>query len=136
MATITRAQAEKWTSKLANGFEFDLHHFLMHSGEKQATKDIPLQDGRKLQANLLYMEHYESRYTRTGLQQPTLHLSIWSEKSGFMSSSGLGKFLSIGTLQKKKSFDALCKLSATIDDETILTLAEEHMGQLNNPFIM
>ena len=45
MAKLTRAQYEKWNGQLGGGFKFDMMHYVTW-GEKQAIRDIKLEDGR------------------------------------------------------------------------------------------
>ena len=135
MASCTKEQVMKWNEKLQNGFRFDLRCFLMRN-DKTAVKVLDLSDGRKLQAKLEYREEREN--WRTIGQQPVLHLSIWEvcENSDFMKSSGMGVDVRMGAMQTKKNYNVLCNLSGTVTDEQILNLANEHMGRLNNPFIL
>ena len=135
MAKLTMAQAEKWSAKLSNGFKFDIQRYLMWS-EKQAVKNIEFSDGRVLQASLHYMDVVEN-YRTVGLQ-PVCHVSIWTpcENSDFMQSSGLGAQFKIGEVQTKKNYNVLCKLSETLDDETIINFAKENLSQLNNAFVV
>lgn len=136
MAKVTQEQLDRWNAKLQNGFTIDLHSLLYHN-EKMPVKYVELGEGKRIAAKLMYREHREDgRYT--GQQQPTLHLSIWrdSGSSGMMSSSGLGVFMNIGTLQNKRNFNELAKLTGTIDEEYILVLASEKMVQLKNDRIL
>lgn len=66
MAKLTRAQYEKWNGQLGGGFKFDMMHYVTW-GEKQAIRDIKLEDGRILRATVGYrnvVEHF-----REGMQQ-------------------------------------------------------------------
>ena len=51
MAKITRAQIEKWNGQLSGGFKLDVMHFVTW-GEKQAIRDIKLEDGRILRGTV------------------------------------------------------------------------------------
>ena len=137
MAKVTREQIKKWNEKLMNGFWFDLNYFLTHS-EKTAVKYLNLSDGRKLQAKLEFMEEREG-YTTLG-HRPVMHLSVWKDcegSSGFMVTSGLGVFVKLSDeISAKRNYSLLCKLSGTVTDAEILVLANQHMGQLNNPFVI
>lgn len=53
MAKLTRAQYEKWNGQLGGGFKFDMMHYVTW-GEKQAIRDIKLEDGRILRATVGY----------------------------------------------------------------------------------
>ena len=135
MAKITKGQYIKWDSMLSGGFRFDLQGFALR-GEKNAIANIKLEDGRILQARLLYTEEREG-YRYTGRQIPEIHLSIWNDcGNGMMSSRGLGKYIPIGDIQDKRNWNYLCQISATLDAEKVLELANKHMGQLNNPLVM
>lgn len=135
MAKCTRAQVAKWNEQLMNGFTFDLYGFIM-GGDKSAVKNLPLTDGRKLQAKLRY--HEVSENWRTVGQQPVLHLSIWEEIEGtdMMRSFGLGATIKLGEMQQKKQYNVLCKLSGGITDEQIKRYALDNMEQLKNERIL
>ena len=53
MAKLTRAQYEKWNGQLGGGFKFDMMHYVTW-GDKQAIRDIKLEDGRILRATVGY----------------------------------------------------------------------------------
>lgn len=131
MANCTKAQAMKWNEQLMNGFGFDLYGFIM-SGDKMATKTLPMSDGRKLQAKLRYEEVREN--WKTVGQQPILHLSIWEAVEGteMMRSYGMGATIKLGDVQKKKAYNVLCKLSGAITDDEIKKYAVDNMAQLKN----
>ena len=128
MPSITREQARKWDAKCSNGFHFDIHYYLIH-GEKEIRKYIPMPDGRKLEARLLYREEWKN-YRRVGVR-PTLHLSVWQDAGNdMMRSSGLGKYIDIGEITEKKNYAALCARCGEYTDTQLLALAAQHKAAL------
>ena len=134
MASVTREQIARWNAKVANGFTFDTWFFLTHH-EKRVTRLIDLDDGRKLRANVEYTEERD-RFSYTGKYQPVLHLSVWTVDGEFMRSSGLGKYIKIGSVQPKRNYNELVKLTAQFNDDEIKRLAKEHEKQLGNPCVI
>ena len=121
MASITRAEVEKINGKLANGWKFDIHHFLMHSGEKTVCRTINLDDTHYIQASLWYSETYKN-FRRDGLEI-TLHMARFTRTgNGMATSSGLGLFRRIPYEKSRKSFANLEKLTAVIDDKYIMDI--------------
>lgn len=136
MASCTREQLNKWNAKLANGFTLDLQHFLIW-GEKSAVRRIDLPDGKILKATLEYRDARDDSHHYTGLHQPMVHLSIWTDRgNGMLSSHGMGASVKIGTVQSKRNFNNLAALSATIDDEKIMAWATEKMADLKKDTVM
>lgn len=136
MAKVTRDQINRWKAKLANGFRFDLYFFMMWN-DKRIKKSLKLEDGRTLEAVLEYRD-VTHNYAKVGVQ-PVLHLSIWEscgDDSGMMKSNGLGAYIEMGAAQDKRKYNELVKLSATVDDAKIVTLAVEKMPQLEDAVIM
>lgn len=135
MATITKAQYERWNSQLSNGFQFDLQHFLVH-GEKEARKTFKLDGGKVLEARLSFTPVYE--HFRLLGYQPTLDIQLWHPASteGMMVSSGLGVHENLGIRQQRKQYNILCQLCTTVTDEQIKQIAAAEMKQLNNGRIL
>ena len=133
MASITRAQVEKYNQACKNGFVFDLHYFLMH-GEKQVIRVVKQADGSQLHAVIWFMPEYEQRKNAcgqtfnvpTGNYQPEVNISRWVEDGAFLKSSGMGKeivlnHLELGKPCARRTFSTLQKLTAAINDAWIET---------------
>ncbi len=136
MAKLTREQLTRWNAKLSNGFQFDLRHFAVW-GEKDAVRNINLDDGKVLQAKISWRKVYDG-FRSTGQVHPQMHLSIWTPTgSGMMSSSGLGATIELTDKTfSKKSWNELAKFTAEWDDERIMAEAKKHMEQINNPRVI
>lgn len=134
MAKLTSEQIKRWNAKVANGFQFDIHFYLTHR-EKRVAKYIDLPDGKKLRAVVEYTEERD-RFSYTGKYQPVLHLSVWKASGEFLTSSGLGAYIKIGSVQTKRNYNELVKLTLQFTDEDIKKLAEEHKQQLGNPCVI
>ena len=135
MAKLTRAQYEKWNGQLGGGFKFDMMHYVTW-GEKQAIRDIKLEDGRILRATVGYrnvVEHF-----RTVAQQPTIHVQVYEPIEGpdMMRGSGMGYTVDEGTQQAKKNYGVLCKITFALDDGKLIALMEQGREKLNSPYIM
>ena len=137
MPNLTRDQLTRWNAKAKNGFRFDSRFYLTH-GEKRLCKEIDLPDGRILRAVLEYTENRESLYSpKPNGQRPSLHLSVWTgRRNGFMSTSGLGAWISIGELQPKRNYNNLVKLTADYPDEAILALYQDHAAECRKESIL
>ena len=138
MAKVSLDHLRKWDEQLKGGFHLDVTHFFTWK-EKQAVKRIPLEDGRMIEASLEYHERHEGDKPLGNVvgQQPVVRLSIWRETdSGLWASSGMGYCLDVGTLQNKKNFKELCRLSAEISDEWVLEQAMKHLATLSNAVII
>ena len=135
MPKLTRDQAQKWDAQLKGGFRLDVRHYVLW-GEKNAIRNIDLEGGKILRATLEYHERRKNYTTLPG-GVPTLHLAIWtpSGTGGTYCSSGMGASIPVGDPQPKKLWSELCRLSGTITEEKIRSLAAEHLEQLKNPFV-
>lgn len=135
MAKLTRAQYEKWNGQLGGGFKFDMMHYVTW-GEKQAIRDIKLEDGRILRATVGYrnvVEHF-----RTVAQQPTIHVQVYEpiEGTDMMRGHGMGYTVDEGMQQAKKNYGVLCKITFALDDGKLIALMEQGREKLNSPYIM
>lgn len=135
MAKITRAQIEKWNGQLGGGFKLDVMHFVTW-GEKQAIRDIKLEDGRILRVTVGYRDVVEN--FRTVAQQPSIHVQVYEPIDGtdMMRSSGMGYYVDGGEQQPKKNYKVLCQITFALDDAKALALMEEGREKLNSPYIM
>lgn len=135
MAKITRAQIEKWNRQLSGGFKLDVMHFVTW-GEKQAIRDIKLEDGRILRVTVGYHDVVEN--FRTVAQQPSIHVQVYEpiEGTDMMRGNGLGYRVDSGAQQPKKNYKVLCQIASTVDDAKALALMKEGRDKLNSPFIM
>ena len=124
MAKLTRAQYEKWNGQLGGGFKFDMMHYVTW-GEKQAIRDIKLEDGRILRF-------------RTVAQQPTIHVQVYEpiEGTDMMRGHGMGYTVDEGMQQAKKNYGVLCKITFALDDGKLIALMEQGREKLNSPYIM
>lgn len=135
MAKLTRAQYEKWNGQLGGGFKFDMMHYVTW-GEKQAIRDIKLEDGRILRATVGYRNVVE-RF-RTVAQQPTIHVQVYEpiEGTDMMRGHGMGYTVDEGMQQAKKNYGVLCKITFALDDGKLIALMEQGREKLNSPYIM
>lgn len=127
MAKLTKDQVERWNSKLQNGFQFDIYHF-MNWGEKQIVKKIPLEDDKILEAQILYRRVLGAdRFSDTGKVEPVLHLQVWEPggTEGMMCSHGTGVYVQVGDEQDKRKYGELEKLSANFTTEKIMECANK-----------
>ena len=150
MATITAKQIESANAKLCNGFALDVNYYIIH-GEKTAVKRIPLGGNAFACLKLMYMPEYEWKLTvsgrsqfekgtpyeqcngyrtETGRQIPCVHVSKEFEEGSFRKSFGLGKWVNIGEPQGKKLFSTLQKLSAKVNDEYFIAIANDEPNTL------
>ena len=136
MASITRAQVEKYNQACKNGFEFDLHYFLMH-GEKRVIRVVKQADGTQLHAVIWFMPEYEQRKNPygqtfnvpTGKHVPEVHISKWATSrinSNMLESHGMGKSIALNHLElgkpsARRTFSTLQKLTAAFNDAWIET---------------
>lgn len=133
MASITRAQLNKYNEACKNGFMFDLQYFLTH-GEKQVIRIVKQADGSQLHAVIWFMNEYEQRKNAygqtfnvpTGRYQPEVNISRWTEDGAFLRSSGMGKSVVLNDLElgkpcARRTFSTLQKLTAAINDAWIET---------------
>lgn len=136
MAKLTREQLTRWNAKLSNGFQLDLQRFAVW-GEKDAVRNIKLDDGKILQAKINWREVRDG-FRYTGLVQPQMHLSIWTPTgNGMLSSSGLGATIELTEKTfNKRSWNELAKFTVEWNDERIMEEAKKHMKQLNNPWVV
>lgn len=123
MANITREQVQKINDKMSNGWEFNLRHFIFHSGEKTPVKRIKLDDTHYLEAQLWFTEKYKN-FCLNGLEI-TLNISHYtSTGNGMATSYGMGIFRRIPYTKTRKSFADLQKLTAIINDEYIMNIVD------------
>lgn len=136
MASITRAQLNKYNEACKNGFMFDLQYFLTH-GEKQVIRIVKQADGSQLHAVIWFMPEYEQRKNAygqtfqvpTGRHQPEVHISRYVESrinSNMLVSHGMGKSVVLNDLElgkpcARRTFSTLQKLTAAINDAWIET---------------
>ena len=129
---MTKADVIKMNEGCANGFEFDLWHYMTHK-EKEIKKDIPMGENKYLRVGIIWTEHREKRTNAygqsypvyTGMYEPQLHFSMWyKEDNGFDHSYGLGYFKTIGQPVSRRNFKALQKMSKDYDTEKLLKMYE------------
>jgi len=145
MATLTKKQYDSRQAAAPEGWKYDAHDFVMF-GENKLGKIIPTDETHYIRASVHYTDEYETRTNdygckwrvATGRSIPALHLSYWTRlESGMSSSQGLGITKeSEGMEQDRKIYKALCKFAATITDDDIMALVNEHWGALLNPRVM
>lgn len=134
MPNITRAQYERWSAKLQNGFKFDLNRFLMW-GEKQVVADYPLDDGRILQATISYYEVWNCRQCHN---VPRINISVWEDCGDFRRSYGLGHTEDAGEPQKTKRYAYLEQLTGEFSEQRVREIYEKihPTGKLEDARIM
>ena len=128
---ITRDQINAIDAKMSNGFRLDVRHYLIWN-QKQAVKDIQLDDNTTLAATLTWMDSYERKTTtygqtinvRNGLHHIALHLAVWHNKGvgPVATSHGLGQWIDVGPDAKRCNFSDIQKITANYDDAAILAL--------------
>lgn len=152
MATITKKQIESANAKLSNGFVLDVWYYVTH-GEKTAVKRVPLGENAFACIKLMYTDEYERKLTlagqdafgrgvpfeqcnsyqvRTGRVIPCVHIFKEFKDGDFMKSFGLGKWVEIGEPQDKKLFSTLQKLSAKINDDYFIAIANDEPNTLED----
>lgn len=140
MAKLTRAQLDKWTAILPEGWGFDVHHFC-NWGEKQIVTDSPkAENGVFYRATLEYYPECEgSGYMRreTGRQIPTLDISRYTPE-GDGELSAMFRVVSVlrstvGEVQKNRNYKALAKLAGELDISAYFAkAAEQDTGKAYN----
>ena len=123
MPTLTRENWKKWDAKAANGFRFDAQNYIIW-GEKELEKYSDNGDGTRTRYRIQFAKEYETitnsygcRYNReTGRVIPELTISK-TTPTGTAGCWSIGKpdRYTIGEPQARKSYDLLCKLSATLN---------------------
>lgn len=152
MANITKKQVESANAKLSNGFALDVWHYMTH-GEKTAVKRVPLGGNAFACLKLMYMPEYEWKLTsygkdqfsrgvpyekcngyrmETGRQIPCVHVSKELKDGEFVKSFVLGEWIEIGEPQDKKLFSTLQKLSAKINDDYFIAIANDEPNTLED----
>lgn len=132
MATMTKEQAQKLTAKMSNGWKFDAYYYITHSGEKIATKKIPLVDGRYIITYIWFTESYNWQ-TKTTNIKIELNVSLFSADGV---SHGLGVFHTIAENLPKKLFSLIQKETVNWTDEKLLTIAKENNIALTDEIIL
>lgn len=125
MANMTKKQYEAANAKLKNGFTLDLFYYMTH-GEKTAVKRVPIGENTFACLQLMYFPEYErvNGYRRqTGKQVPVCHVSKEIQDGSIYKSFGLGRWVKIGDPQNRMLFSVLQKLSGTIDEELLVSIA-------------
>lgn len=146
MASVTRAQVEKWNAKMGQDFHFDVRHFITHN-EKDCVAEVDQDDGGYIEIRLTYYPEYERRLTdygkselekgvpfekcngynvETGRHIPVAWVSRYYKGNtpGIYTSYGLGKYRAIGKPSEKKMFSTLQKLTYTVNVDELLPLAK------------
>lgn len=131
MPKMTREQAEKMTAKMSNSWMFDAYYFLTHSGEKTARKDIPLNDGSKIEARIYFTDRYDWRTNETNIIMK-INISLFTDGVSY----GLGVTHTIAENLPKKLFSAIQAETANWTDEKILEIAQSHYKQLSDGIII
>lgn len=130
MAKITRAQIDGMNSKMANGFEFDLHYYLKHN-EKQAHKFIELKNGKLLEVSLAWCKEFTTKKTSYGQKIKVLTgnsiieawFTEWSKReNGVLVSYGMSPHFPISTAKSRKMFSDIQKLSKEMTAEKLHSL--------------
>ena len=135
MPSITREQAARLNSQAPNNWNFDVFYYVTH-GEKTITRKITLDEGKILEARLMYSENREERplpyrpgrtySVPAGHYHIALHISIWSPSPGTecYHSYGLGQWLDMDHgRHTKRNYKDLCKIAVDLSDADILTYA-------------
>lgn len=140
MAKLTRAQLDKWTAILPEGWGFDVYHFCGW-GEKRINIDSPANsDGVFYRATLEYYPECEgSGYMRreTGRQVPTLDISRYTPE-GDGELSAMFRVVSVlrstvGEVQKNRNYKALVKIAGELDISAYFAkAAEQDTGKAYN----
>lgn len=128
---VTREQIYKWNKGNENGFELNINTLLMR-GEKESTKKIPLDNNHVLVCTVLYRAEYETvtqsnrvTYNRPTFRHiPCLHFDVSLIEGSFLVSHGLGYWYNMGASVDKKNYNALKKLTETLDDDTCMSIFE------------
>ena len=134
MPKLTRDQFNRWNAKAQNGFTFDVQKYVAW-GDKTLHKVVDLDNGDRMEVRILYTNEYvrkqnfagQSFNVRTGRFVPAVHLTRWqpSQFGGYMS-HGLGDYITIGEPQDKQKYDVLCKLSASVDADKLVSELGKH----------
>lgn len=129
MATITKEQIMKLEAQAPEGWHFDWKYYVIH-GEKTLRRLIQQDETHVIEARIDYSENYETirdiyRGTHTraaGHSHISLHVSTWTVDlaTNVGHSFGLGHFENLDNGQHtRKNYKDLCKIAATVTDETI-----------------
>lgn len=122
MPSITREQAIKLNSQAPQGWKFDIQYYVIH-GEKTLIHNVPLNNGKHLQARIYYREVYVNRYQPTGTNKIVCHTSVWSPTGtdGVFSSNGMGHFQELSATEyPRKNYKDLCKMADTLYENDLL----------------
>lgn len=128
---ITKAQVEKWNSKMGQGFRTNLNRLAMW-GEKQPHLMVKVDETTILELALYYEYEYKAvtneygcTFNRpTGKHIPVINVRKWiDEGTGMLHGYGIGKTFKVGEPCEKKMFSTLQKLTHTIDVNKYLGLA-------------
>ena len=131
MGKMTREQVEKINSKMHNNFIFDLRHYMMVYSEKQAIKNVDIDE------NSFYKATLYNEKNRQGENTVELNVSKYLKSSGEMYSSfGFGKTVTLAKGLKNKRFSDVQKITEFITDEYIISLAEANNRKLENAIIL
>lgn len=145
MASVTRAQVEKWNAKMGQDFHLDVRHYVLF-GEKDCVLNVAQDDGGYIEVRLTYCPEHERRLTicgkseyekgvpfdqcnghnvETGRHIPVAWVSRYHKGNipGVYTSYGLGKYRKIGEPSEKKMFSTLQKLTHTVNVAELLPLA-------------
>lgn len=132
MATITREQVQKLTSKMSNEWNFDAYYYIMHSGEKVAVKKTVLDSGKYLESHLWFSVRYDWKTQTTDIKIE-LHISLFSADGV---SHGLGVFHTIAENLPKKLFSLIQKETVNWTDEKLLVIAKKNNIALTDGILL
>ena len=129
MPSITKEQVLKLQAQAPEGWKFDWKYYVIH-GEKTLRRLIEQDANHVIEARIEYYGNYEKRTSydgRTTYNVPAnhshicLHVSTWTvDANGTGHSFGLGHFENLDNGQHtRKNYKDLCKIAATVTDETI-----------------
>ena len=137
MPKITQEQITKWNEKNPHGFRLDWKHYVMY-GEKEIARYIQIGEGKRLEVRLCYLPEYERktngwgcRWTvETGRYIPSLHFSIWQDSGTAWVSHGMGWYVTVGEVQKKKKYTVLQTVAQNITTQAAFDHFKNKTGEI------
>lgn len=110
MASITRKQYELWNSKAANGFEFDLHNYVVWN-EKRLRKEIK-QDNGNILVYILHNAEVREAHKTIGYEVEAIKEILTPTKTDSVYTVTEKERLKTGIITTRRDYNALCKCSA------------------------
>ena len=111
MPTLTREQYNKFSAPVPAPWQFDINQYCIW-GEKDLVRQIPMEDGKRLQVRLTWKNN-----------RPTLRTSVWSPTTThgvWCSSDFRARYL--GDVMPRKNYKTLCKLAGDLAGADFLKL--------------